>query len=249
MRKISKSKEVPARLAAAEVPESFEAIDSELFSAADVKETLRRDQHGKCAYCECLLNGDYGHTEHYRPKGGYVPEGGTAIHRPGYYWLAYDWNNLLLSCSRCNVGWKRSHFALADESARDIAGHDISRETPLLLNPAAEDPADSIMFRRYMAVPRHPGTLSARRAQYTIATLGLNSRADLVEARRKVWASAETFREQLRLAGRLADFPEAREIARLAREQLVALEEPDAPYSAMNLQADDSSDEENSTAR
>lgn len=249
MRKIGKSKKVPASLAVAAAPESFEAIDSAVFAAADVKEALRRDQLGKCAYCECLLNGDYGHTEHYRPKGGYVPEGETAIRRPGYYWLAYDWNNLLLSCSRCNVGWKRSHFALADESARDITGRDISRETPLLLNPAAEDPAGTIAFRRYMAVPRHPGTFSARRAQYTIDTLGLNSRADLLEARRKVWASAEACREQMRLAGRLADFPEAREIARIAREQLEALKAPDAPYSAMNLQADNSPEEENSAAR
>ena len=42
-----------------------------VYAAADVKKQLKIDQHGKCAYCERFLNGDYGAVEHFRPKGGY----------------------------------------------------------------------------------------------------------------------------------------------------------------------------------
>ncbi len=36
----------------------------------------------KCAYCECRLNGDYGHTEHYRPKNGYTTAEGAPLRTP-----------------------------------------------------------------------------------------------------------------------------------------------------------------------
>jgi len=34
---------------------------------------------------------DYGHIEHFKPKG-----------TPAYYEFAVEWNNLLLACGRCN---------------------------------------------------------------------------------------------------------------------------------------------------
>jgi len=68
--------------------------------------------HHKCAYCE---TGDAGHipdAEHFRPKGqvrtksGIVKtfhiDGATEITHPGYFWLAYRWENLLPSCNTCN---------------------------------------------------------------------------------------------------------------------------------------------------
>jgi hypothetical protein len=55
----------------------------------------------KCAYCESF----YGATappdvEHYRPKGEIVD--GKHTLRPGYYWVAVEWKNLLPSCRDCN---------------------------------------------------------------------------------------------------------------------------------------------------
>jgi hypothetical protein len=81
---------------------------------------------GKCAYCEGPLTGDYGATEHYRPKGTVIPkkqdsgqvadtttEDETGQHQPhpGYFWLAYHWKNLVPSCDKCNSGkGKQSQF-------------------------------------------------------------------------------------------------------------------------------------------
>ncbi len=80
--------------------------------------------HGKCAYCETQLAGarQPGDAEHFRPKGSvnyresgddpptYVPalaEDETTtpprtVQHPGYFWLAYNWKNLLPACNFCN---------------------------------------------------------------------------------------------------------------------------------------------------
>jgi hypothetical protein len=78
---------------------------------------------GKCAYCERRMDGYYGDAEHFRPKGAVknldlagrprpilcrVPslsrEGQIEISHPGYFWLAYDWRNLVPACPSCNSG-------------------------------------------------------------------------------------------------------------------------------------------------
>src|SRR5712691_15858 len=69
--------------------------------------------HGKCAYCESFIAADQpGDLDHFRPKGKVTnsdhqsimiqDEQGHAMPHPGYYWLAYDWRNLLPSCEDCN---------------------------------------------------------------------------------------------------------------------------------------------------
>ena len=78
---------------------------------------LKNVFQGKCAYCESPLEFDryMGDAEHFRPKGQVtvkdhdkkkrvqcVPYDGAAFDHPGYFWLAYDWRNLLPACSPCN---------------------------------------------------------------------------------------------------------------------------------------------------
>src|SRR5215468_8122036 len=74
---------------------------------------LNRLFRNKCAYCEEKLSGQPGDVEHFRPKGRVCdatfrqvfidhPRWGRNIAHPGYYWLAYDWDNLLPSCADCN---------------------------------------------------------------------------------------------------------------------------------------------------
>jgi hypothetical protein len=78
----------------------------------------------KCAYCERLISGYYGDAEHYRPKGAVTCSNGAGdlvraacklpdarrpgkfvtVSHPGYFWLAYDWRNLMPSCVYCNSG-------------------------------------------------------------------------------------------------------------------------------------------------
>lgn len=85
---------------------------------ADVKEGLKKLFHEKCAYCETrVLHAQPGDVEHFRPKSAVntklkgianlsnkvkVPPPDKEEIKPGYYWLAADWNNLLLSCNSCN---------------------------------------------------------------------------------------------------------------------------------------------------
>ena len=77
--------------------------------------------YGKCAYCESYITDfQHGDIEHFRPKGGITDENDNQVvlkddrgnptldatgepkPHPGYYWLAYNWQNLLPSCAICN---------------------------------------------------------------------------------------------------------------------------------------------------
>lgn len=58
---------------------------------------------GRCAYCEGRYTaGEFGDAEHYRPKGEVTQARQKVKDHPGYYWLAYEWHNLLLACKKCN---------------------------------------------------------------------------------------------------------------------------------------------------
>ena len=104
---------------------------------------------GKCAYCESKITiTDYGAADHYRPKQRVVAKLGTrtSLTTPdgksefGYYWVAYDWRNLLPCCNLCNTGGKLDYFPIEgtrvlspNEAADCTALDDI--EQPLLLHP------------------------------------------------------------------------------------------------------------------
>jgi hypothetical protein len=92
--------------------------------------------HGKCAYCETHIGEarQPGDAEHFRPKGrvnykeepktsckkyvramtyDYRFSPGIEIEHPGYFWLAYNWKNLLPACKECNSGkGKNNQFPL-----------------------------------------------------------------------------------------------------------------------------------------
>ncbi|MFD4706964.1 hypothetical protein ACFWM3_19135 [Gottfriedia sp. NPDC058432] len=113
----------------------------------DVKEELVNMFNGKCAYCETkIVDTQYPHIEHYRPKGKIV---GEPIKDPGYYWLASDWENLLLACQVCNgQEFKGNHFPLKVTANRvkDHTGN-VENEEPLLINPCIEEhPEDHFRF-------------------------------------------------------------------------------------------------------
>jgi hypothetical protein len=53
--------------------------------------------NNKCAYCEKLCY--HPEVEHFRPKGRVI---GPNPNPYGYYWLCYEWTNLVPSCHDCN---------------------------------------------------------------------------------------------------------------------------------------------------
>jgi hypothetical protein len=106
-----------------------------------VKAALRIAQHDKCGFCESkVTHVAFGDVEHFRPKAAFRAIQGDALTRPGYYWLAYEWTNLLFACEPCNRRHKGNLFPLVDEATR-ARSHtdDITRETPLFIDPTAED--------------------------------------------------------------------------------------------------------------
>ena len=121
-------------------------FDNEIYGASTVKQALMKAQHGKCCYCERKVD-KYDDIEHFRPKAGYQQTTADKLKCPSYYWLAYEWDNLLISCAECNRSCKKNLFPLRDPSQRAKSHTDnIGRETPMLLHPAHQDPELYITF-------------------------------------------------------------------------------------------------------
>tara|TARA_R110000868_G_scaffold60556_2_gene184797 strand:- start:2729 stop:3631 length:903 start_codon:yes stop_codon:yes gene_type:complete len=129
-------------------------IYRETYSTPDEKRSRVEDQlalsyHNKCAYCERLEKAD---IEHYRPKKK-VAEDNT---HNGYYWLCYEWTNLLPSCVKCNrEGAKHSKFPILGTrvytpsflsnsqlnlSHQRPENFPLINEIPYLLHPEVDDP-------------------------------------------------------------------------------------------------------------
>lgn len=105
--------------------------------------------YGKCAYCERYYKLD---VEHYRPKGEIRDENNVLISRTGYYWLCYEWSNLIPACISCNrEGGKGAKFPYLqiqnritspkfvegnlDKGRCQIDHNDLLNEAPILLHP------------------------------------------------------------------------------------------------------------------
>lgn len=131
-------------------------FDNSIYGDADVKQRLITDQHDKCCFCEGKFSDhSFGDVEHYRPKKAYKKRGDKKLTYPGYYWLAYDWNNLMYSCEKCNRKHKRNDFPLNNEATRKrnhLNANLLSAEDTLLINPNLEDPSIYITFNEEVPV-------------------------------------------------------------------------------------------------
>jgi uncharacterized protein (TIGR02646 family) len=157
------------------------AFDSAIYGHTEVKTALITAQHGKCAFCESQVTHiSQGDVEHFRPKGRFRQRAGDSLERPGYYWLAYTWENLLFACQLCNQRYKKNEFPLSNPAKRARSHRDdVSVEQPLFVDPSSgEDPAASLSFRE--EVPFHRN----KRGKETIRALGL-TRAPLQEKRKE----------------------------------------------------------------
>ncbi|MES2701329.1 MAG: hypothetical protein V4649_01765 [Bacteroidota bacterium] len=86
--------------------------DSEGKSQSQVRDELNVYYYSKCAYCEVSCKAE---IEHYRPKKGVT----GAVDHKGYYWLCYEWSNLVPSCRYCNTeGGKGNQFPIAATGTR-----------------------------------------------------------------------------------------------------------------------------------
>lgn len=156
-------------------------FDKSIYGHPSVKSSLRAAQHDKCAFCEAKVSHiAYGDVEHFRPKGGWQQGINDDLRQPGYYWLAYEWTNLLFCCQLCNQQGKKNLFPLQRPSTRPKCHRDnLASESPLLIDPAAEDPQRHIGFRSEVAYPIR----RSKRAKTSIEAFRLN-RPALIEQRR-----------------------------------------------------------------
>ncbi len=124
------------------------AVNAGLWGHDEVRAELRVMQHSKCCYCEVHMDAyTPRHVEHWRPKGGVKQTSGDPELKPGYYWEAYEWENLFLSCVVCNSVNKGVRFPLQEPALRARSHHDpVNLEQPLLLKPDIDDPDRHIQW-------------------------------------------------------------------------------------------------------
>ena len=184
-----------------DVSYKFKGYDSD-----DVKNALLQLTSAKCAYCESKMLGvGAREVEHYRPKGGVDGESGWA----GYWWLAYEWSNLLPTCRDCNKSLrqhivtssmteiqvlalfaKKNSISYGKANQFKLLGTraftencDTDLEDPLLIDPCKKDPAEHLIwdFSNDLALiqPKSLAGSPSAYGEYTISTCALN-RAPLV---------------------------------------------------------------------
>ena len=196
-----------------------------IYGADDVREALRTMHRGKCAFCESKLPQlTAGHVEHYRPKGEVQQDVGAPLFQPGYYWLAYDWTNLLLGCEWCNCRAKRRLFPLSNPAQRSRTHkQSLATEVPLLLNPADKNPDLHLEFVGEEIKPLTPeGDTSIR--IYRLDDPGLTE-----ERRRKL----HLFKALRDLAKNTKPRPEVDEALAEARVWEQRINSGDIEYAAM----------------
>jgi hypothetical protein len=145
------------------------------------------------------------------------------LEQPGYFWLAYGWENLFFACQLCNQSFKKNLFPLADPTRR-ARSHldDLTAEEPILINPVDDEPTALIGFREEMAFAINDDP----RARITIKVLGLN-REELAEFRLDYLAPFKRLLQVLPLLP--PDSDEVRDIQALFEQAVL----PMAQYSSM----------------
>lgn len=167
-----------ALIASGEEPKTQKTFPAH-WNRPDVRGALYA-MHGRvCAFCLSELpRGDRGDVEHFRPKSL-------------YFWLAYSFDNYLLSCSVCNRRFKSDHFPLrsgADRIAYPTRAA-LPDEQRLFIDPVTDTVEDWLWLAhdellRWEARPTLPqGSLERERVETTKRWFHWNEDPDLVQAR------------------------------------------------------------------
>lgn len=183
---------------------------------------------GKCAYCETRIRAGYtGDVEHIYPKAEVViyrnrgnrsednPPRRQEIRSitPAFWWLAYEWENYVFSCNRCN-NWKGSQFPM-EPMPYDIRLN--GNYKPLLLNPFNEDPKRHFQWNVVGAV-----SANTPKGKATIDVCGLD-RKYLELERRKTATEIKKLTDDLVVAkaqnNRLAFEMTAKRMVRVGAEE------------------------------
>lgn len=189
-----------------------------------VRDSLDRLFHYKCAYCENLITTENpGNIDTFRPKNGVVDLDGI-IYPDHYWWLAYEWENLYLTCEICNQR-KGSRFPIRKKrAAPGDRGEALLREDALLLDPCVDYPEEHLVFDESGVV-----TSATEKGSTTIQILDLN-RSSTVNSRAETYRSLASAWQSL--------LASEKDPARLnERSQMLHdLVDPTKPFAAMRRQ-------------
>lgn len=194
-------------------------VDSKLYGRKSIREEYffckSAPFYGKCVYCETLISRtSEGDIEHFRPHGAASDENwdpvtitddrGQTVPHPGYYWLAYNWTNLVPACQTCNragkIGDRRIgksiRFPVAKAHISSPDG-DLATEEPLLINPASGNPEDDP--EKHLGIDTDSGLLEplSDRGRTCIDIFGLNIRDTLLTGRKNTCQILRSLLSQL----------------------------------------------------
>ncbi|NJL27205.1 MAG: hypothetical protein HC897_04605 [Thermoanaerobaculia bacterium] len=175
----------------------------DLYKRKSIRKTYFFNQeapfYGKCAYCEApVADYQHGDVDHFRPKAGVTDEHDRPVPHPGYYWLAYDWRNLLPTCTRCNQPAENGgqkigkHMRFPVEGSHALRPAEVASEKPLLIHPGSDRPEDDPA--RHLRVNAMTGLMAhtSERGRLCIEIFGLNLRGQLVEDRKRAATEARS---------------------------------------------------------
>ena len=168
-------------------------VGYKIYSDDSVRKVLLNMFNGKCAYCESKITSIYnGDIEHFRPKGEIKEATPT---KPGYYWLAAEWENLLFACPFCNQ--TNTHTIVANGILKEtVLGKlhqfplvfELEETERLLLNPCKDLNIENYFKYKDSGVIIVNSDLTEQRnilrAEKSIQVYALN-RLALVQARRE----------------------------------------------------------------
>ena len=221
-------------------PDSHPKPDFSVYSEDPVKLALIQLFEGKCAYCESKVSVVAARDiEHYRPKGRIDPGSGEEAIQPGYYWLAAEWDNLLLSCPACNrrqrqvVAAENGELAFTEEASGKLdlfplgptatrargPDDDLELEEPgrLLLNPCLDRPDRHLRYDKSGNVfARKIGGRPSAKAEASIDAYVL-WRPDLVSDRAQRFLDIKQVWDNIKLGAQMIDSLDASQKSLIAR--------------------------------
>jgi len=206
-------------------------FDSSLYAHHKIKNKLKELQHDKCCFCEAkLTHTSHGDVEHFRPKKAYKQNDKDKYLYPGYFWLAYNWENLFFSCQLCNQRHKGNLFPLFDKTSRMLNYNGkISSEKYIFIHPSLDNPEEHITFNYEVPIPKN----SSKRGELTINKLGLN-RIKLNEHR---LTQLKDFLDLINIIKLFPDIPEMKphheNAKNLIRLKIFDKMKPESEYSLM----------------
>lgn len=178
-------------LSVLETNNAWPSKHSSIYQSDIVKNQLLTIYNKKCAFCNQIPKGSVLQVEHFRPKNGIKEE----VHT-GYYWLGYEWTNLLLACGNCNSS-KSTFFPLIKGGIRlnspiynntkfDLSQNlcfssSLKRENHVLINPEIDNPEEHFEY-----LPSGKIYHLTERGKLSIEIYDLNRDELYVDGRKKI---------------------------------------------------------------